>query len=174
MSEKLDEIAERATNELHTPGKTKRKPNGSTFRTVRAALAEADADVERLRALIDEADRGGWTVKGLKGAIAASRAKVANLEAEVERLRVLLHQSREVEGGAQTRVLDLVAEVESWTCNVDITGAELREAYAKLARLRAAGQRCMEISTGLAAAGIVGHMNILDVMGTALRGEGAK
>ena len=51
MSEKLDEIAERATNELHTPGKTKRKPNGSTFRTVRAALAEADADVERLRGL---------------------------------------------------------------------------------------------------------------------------
>ena len=55
MSEKLDEIAERATNELHTPGKTKRKPNGSTFRTVRAALAEADADVERLRAALRHA-----------------------------------------------------------------------------------------------------------------------
>lgn len=39
---------------------------------------------------------------------------------------------------------------------------------AEVARLREAGQRCIEISTALAAAGIVGHQNILDVMGAAL------
>jgi hypothetical protein len=48
------------------------------------------------------------------------------------------------------------------------------KAEAEVERLRAAGQRCMEISTGLAAAGIVGHMDILDVMGAALHGEGEK
>jgi hypothetical protein len=48
------------------------------------------------------------------------------------------------------------------------------EARAEVARLRAAGQRCMQISTGLAAAGVVGHMNILDVMGAALLGDGKK
>ena len=47
-------------------------------------------------------------------------------------------------------------------------------AEAEVERLRSAGQRCMEISTGLAAAGIVGHMNILDVMGVALLVEGEK
>lgn len=43
-----------------------------------------------------------------------------------------------------------------------------RKAEAERDRLREAGQRCMEISTALAAADIVGHQNILDVMGRAL------
>ena len=63
---------------------------------------------------VDEPERG------IREAIRAVLAEIANLRGESERLakvlaerdalRALLHQSREVEGGAQTRVLDLEAE----------------------------------------------------------------
>lgn len=49
---------------------------------------------------------------------------------------------------------------------------EQSKAQAEVERLRIAGQRCMEISTGLAAAEVVGHMDILNVMSAALRGGG--
>jgi len=37
----LDDIAVRVVEELFALGKSKRKPDGSTFRTVRVALTEA-------------------------------------------------------------------------------------------------------------------------------------
>jgi len=47
------------------------------------------------------------------------RVKLAAAEAERDALRALLHQSREVEGGAQTRVLDLEAERDALRAEVE-------------------------------------------------------
>ena len=55
---------------------------------------------------------------------------------------------------------------------MDNLAGKLSKAEAEVERLRIAGQRCMEISTGLAAAEVVGHMDILNVMSAAMRGGG--
>ena len=72
--------------------------------------------------------------------------------------------------------MPLRAEVERLSADIlyeqERNANNAKQYSAEVERLRAAGQRCMEISTGLASAGIVGHADILDVLGAALRGGG--
>jgi len=81
------------------------------------------------------------------------RVKLAAAEAERDALRALLHQSREVEGGAQTRVLDLEAErdtlreimrrlvddIDNWNASVEpIIGRPVDYKWLALEEARAA------------------------------------
>lgn len=91
--------------------------------------------------------RGASCVEWIQNAAADAAAEFKSLHEENVRLKADVDYERDVKHKLRARVGVLEAEV---------------------ARLREAGQRCIEISTALAAAGIVGHQNILDVMGAAL------
>jgi chromosome segregation ATPase len=118
--------------------------HGQVAKSMRETIEALRADVERLeRARLRSAD---WLT-------------FEKLEAERDALRALLHQSREVEGGAQTRVLDLEAERDALRAEVKRqvqTGVEWAATWAsnqaELASLRQRADDCCRIGEQTCAA----------------------
>jgi predicted nucleic acid-binding Zn-ribbon protein len=139
-------------------------------RDIRAALAE----IERLEKAFQADEPCPAAIKLLARAIALEAAadregtkryadKWRAAEAEIERLTRERDEARSRASSLETQW------AESDTAKAIFQAMERAEqAEAEVERLRAAGLSCMEM------AGIADHMNILDVMGAALRGEGEK
>lgn len=75
----LDEIAERVTDEIHTPGRHKRKPNGATLCTIRAALDEAVAEERKALFASHGPCHGPEDCTGMREAVTEERRAVREL-----------------------------------------------------------------------------------------------